>query len=121
MIALQRKLVVPIVFAIWTITLALSIHGLTALPWLIDSYDRLASDQPGVVPAGICTAYRYAYPFALLPVAAIVFYGTWLLRSREANLTGVIWFAAGSISIAATWHVWTLLVERSFFLLLIPA
>jgi hypothetical protein len=52
---------------------------------------------------------------------AIVITGARLLRRPESAATSLLWYAVASFAVASAWFVWTLLVERSTYVLSLPA
>jgi hypothetical protein len=120
MVILTRKVVAPVVLGVWTVALLVGMHTVAVLQWFTDYYDFYRG-RPGFGHATVATAFRHGYPFGAVLALAAVIAGTWFLRRRECTTPRLIWFAAASLVAAGAWFVWTLLAERSIYVLSVPA
>ena len=115
-----RKIIVPIVLGVWAVALLVAVHTLVVLPRFIDYYEFYGT-QPGFSHATIATAYRHGYAFGAVPLLATLTGGVCLLRRPESEPIRLVYFVASSLVVAFTWLLWTLLSERSLFVLSLPA
>ena len=116
---ISRKTTLPIVCGVAALTLLVAGYTCAILPWFLDYFDYYTSDN-FAFPSGLELFRRYylgGIPLGL----CVLGYGLHLLRPPERRLDHVLWYAALSVSLAASWFVWALLVERCFYTLLFPA
>ena len=117
---LTRKVAAPVVVGVWAIALLVGAHTVAVLPWFTDYYD-FYSRQPGLRHATLTTGFRYGYPIGAALALAAILAGTWFVRRRECHAVSLMWFAATSLVTSIAWFVWTLLAERSIYVLSLPA
>jgi hypothetical protein len=121
-LTIRRKVTLPVVCGVWITTLLVVGYTWAMLPWFLDYYDYFQQQTNNSLDYGAAIELFHGYHLAGVPVALCVLgYGVHLLWAVERRIEHVLWYAALSISLAASWLVWALLVERSFYELLFPA
>ena len=92
------------------------------LPWFLDYYDYFQEQAHNSIQYGTVAEVFHGYYLVGVPVGlGIIGYGVQLLRCAERRAEHVAWYAVLSVSLAASWFVWTLLAERTLYALLFPA
>lgn len=116
-IAVPRRLVLPVVFAICSLAVLIAGSTLVVRPWFVHSFDDL--DALGVGHADIDVVFRQVGAIAaLLVIVAPALAGGWLLRRAEVLTARVIWFSVLSVSALVAWSLWVGLVLHNTYVAL---
>jgi len=91
------------------------------LPWFLDYYAFYQQHTKGIEFGAAIKLFHRCYPVGVPIGLCVIGYGVQLLRCAERRAEHVAWYVVLSLSLAAFWFVWTLIVERSFYGLLFPA
>ncbi|MCX6927566.1 MAG: hypothetical protein NT154_30815 [Verrucomicrobia bacterium] len=121
MATITRKATLPIVLGIAVVTLLVAGYTYAILPWFVHYFDYY-SDSPNSFVFPASTRFFRQYYLGGVPLGlCVIGYGVLLLRRAERRLEHVLWYAVLSVGLAASWFIWALLAERSFYELLFPA
>jgi hypothetical protein len=87
----------------------------------VDYFDYYAGAPNDIAFPASTWFFRHYHPAGVAIGLCVLGYGVHLLRLPERRIEHVLWYAAVAGSLAASWFMWTLLVERSLYELLFPA
>ena len=115
-----RIVALPVVGGVGVVIALVATYTCAMLPWLTD-YCEFYQRGNAVQLAGITRAFLRLHLIGVPLGLAILGYGVRLLWPAETSAAHLAWYASVSVSIAAVWQTWAMLVERSLYVLLFPA
>ncbi len=116
---LPRRVVLPIVIGVWGLSALVGVYTAVLIPWFTEYYMNY---KPGAFlhTTFFISSYPYYCPAAAMVAIIIGVYGFIILRRTDQKRENVAWFMSVSLMLAGAWLVWTMAVERSFYLLSLP-